>query len=358
MQDDNVYFINMKKDIGRFVHIKPIIDKLNGIIWEGEDPTIIDINGYAASFADVSIGTNAAKEAKLKLFTHFLKNSKSEYLFLFEDDIIIHKDFFNNLEIINNFIKDKKPKLFYFGVSGNIKNVVQDNIMIIKNLFDNNIKEPISGAYSVCINRNILNHIILRIKNPILKNKPFDMTCLGQIQTAYPNECFICHPPMIIPYLKKSNIRDNRNQYEFNKMININYSDYIKPKEYPIFVIIKEPKNINYFDKLINSIEPYFKIYYLVTQKHYDIISSTDKIYDMILIENNFNYDNFVNTIKNNSFMNKNKICIFLEDNFNFKYNESSLFFSHLYEKINNKKLFEQDIIYDVEQNIIIKYLS
>ncbi len=366
MQEDNVYFINMKKDIGRYIHIKPIVDKLNGNIWEGEDPTIIDTNGYAASFADVSVGTNAAKEAKLKLFNHFLKTSKSEYLFLFEDDIIIHKDFFNNLEKINNFMKETKPKLFYFGVSGNIKNIAEDNNIIIKKLFDNNTKEPVSGAYSVCINRNIINHIILRIKNPILKNKPFDMTCLGQIQTAYPNDCYICHPPMVIPYLKKSNIRDNRNQYEFNKMININYADYIKPREYPIFVKINEPTNIQYFDKLINSIEPYFKTYYLVNESNYSIIIKTDKIYDIIMIDNDFDYDKFIYLLKNNSFMNKNKVCIFLEDRFNFKYNESSMFFSYIYKLINNTNLLEDDnsntnnnenINYD-NSNIIIKYLS
>jgi GR25 family glycosyltransferase involved in LPS biosynthesis len=329
MENDNVFFINMKKDAGRHEHIRQNIKRLNGQIWEGVDPTEIDKDGYAIKFPNKISGTNAAKMAKLKLFEHFLKNNKNEYLILFEDDIMFNKKFYDHIEEINDFLIKIKPKLLYFGVSSDVAS--NSDKFIIKKLFDKkeesnnnsiNEKNPHSGAYGVCINRNILQFLILRIKNPTLKDKPFDMSCLGQIQRIYSNDCYITDPPLIIPYIKSSNIRENRNQQQLTKLIKINMNNYHQPLEYPLFIEVIDKDSFLNFDKLIKCLIPIFRIYYIITIQKYNEIKEIFINHDLIIIDNPIR-ENLINQLKFNNFTNKDKI-ILLDTNFNFKYNQSN----------------------------------
>lgn len=333
MDNDNIFFINMKKDAGRHEHIRTHVKRLNGQIWEGIDPTEIDKEGYAIKFPDKISGTNAAKMAKLKLFEYFLKNSKNEFLILFEDDIMFHKQFYNHLEEINDFLIKTKPKLLYFGVSSDV--AATSEKFTIKKLIDKKELDinfiPHSGAYGVCINRNIIQFLILRIKNPTLKDKPFDMSCLGQIQRIYSNDCFITDPPMIIPYIKSSNIRENRNQNQLTKLIKINMNIYQQPLEYPLFVEIIDQDSFITFDKLIKCIIPIFRIYYVLDKEMYEQMQNIFNNHELIIKTG----DLWIDQIKINNFMNKDKV-IFTNTNFKFKYQESNNIYQMFGKIINN----------------------
>ena len=332
MESDNVFFINMKKDAGRYEYIRPHVKRLNGQIWEGIDPTEIDKEGYGIKFPDKISGTISAKLAKLKLFEHFIKNNKNEYLILFEDDIMFHKQFYNYIDQINDFLTKTKPKLLYFGVSSDIKS--SGNEFSIKKLFEkkgNNDEINFvahSGAYGVCINRNILQFIILRIKNPTLKEKPFDMSCLGQIQRIYSNECYITDPPLLIPYIKSSNIRENRNQSQLTKLIKVNMNIYQQPLEYPIFVEVIDKESFLIFDKLIKCVIPIFRIHYVLNEEKYKNFTKEEIFlnHELIIIEDPIK-ENLIKQIKINNFCTKEKIII-IDTTFNFKYNQSNEIYS------------------------------
>ena len=349
MENNNIFFINLKKDSGRYETIRPHLKRLNGQIWEGVDVTEIDKNGYAIKFADKISGTYAAKIAKLRLFEHFIKNNKNEYLILFEDDIMFHKKFYEYIEEINNFLIKKKPKLLYFGVSSNIesksekftikkilekepKNV--NNSLINPNENLENTFIPHSGAYGVCIHRNIIPFLILRIKNPILKDKPFDMSCLGQIQRVYTNDCYITDPPLVIPYIKSSNIRENRNQNQLTNLIKVNMNNYQQPLEFPLFVEIIDKDSFLIFDKLIKCLIPIFKIYYLISMDTYKNIKDIFLNHDLIILEKPVN-ENLEKNIKINNFLNKDKI-IKIDTKFSFKYSESNNLYQLFGKLINN----------------------
>jgi GR25 family glycosyltransferase involved in LPS biosynthesis len=353
MDNNNIFFINLKKDSGRYENIRPHIKKLNGQIWEGVDPTEIDINGYATKFSDKILGTIAAKIAKLKLFEFFLKNNKNEYLILFEDDIMFHKKFYDYIEEINDFLLKQKPKLLYFGVSSNIESKSEklifnkifnkDETKSIKNPLLNffekksdneNLTKPHSGAYGVCINRNIIQFLILRMKNPILKEKPFDMSCLGQIQRVYTNDCYITDPPLVIPYIKSSNIRENRNQNQLTNLIKINMNNYFQPLEFPLFVEIIDKDSFIYFDKIIKCLIPIFRIYYIVLLETYKNIKDIFLNHDLIILDNPIT-TNLEKYIRINNFINKNKI-IKIDTKFTFKYKDSNLIYQTFGRLINS----------------------
>jgi hypothetical protein len=321
----------MKKDIGRRIWIEDIIKKTNGHIWEGEDPTELDQSGYIKSWEPHTSATWYAKLTKKKLFEHFLANSKSEYLFLFEDDISVHKNFYNNLNTVISFINTNKVKLLYFGVSRHVDIQSKDNL-IIKHLVDNidDKFEGYSGAYGVIINRNIIPYILVRINNEIIKTKPFDVYCLGNVQKYYFKECYLCHPPMIIPDISSSNIRKNRNQNTFYEFTGIDKGDYIINSQTPLFILVSNIDNFTYINKLSSMFFPIWKIIPLFLQQtHYDLYKNDYECY--------YVPDNTLEFINKTIYTNKNytNYFILISDTINWKYHQGHIIFNFVKDHIN-----------------------
>ena len=120
------YLINLKKDAGRFINSQKIIKKFNSTIWSGIDAVKIDSNNKVISWPTQLQGTQCAKDAKVKLFKYFLNKSKKKYLLMFEDDIYLHKDLFNDKifekfnKELNTFLKKTDVSILYLGISSNI----------------------------------------------------------------------------------------------------------------------------------------------------------------------------------------------------------------------------------------------
>lgn len=175
----NIFCINMEKNIGKKILMRNFISQLNGNIWNGIDKSIYDENNLLLSVPTQQIKTRCAKEAKINLFNYFLTHTTYNYLILFEDDIMIHNDFFTHYKQVIDFANTHKFKLIYFGVSCHVP-------VESKSSFSINVLPKTSyrysGAYGVIIHRSIMKSLINRSNDPFLYNKPFDIYSLGHIQ--------------------------------------------------------------------------------------------------------------------------------------------------------------------------------
>lgn len=287
----SIYFVNMQKDIGRKKWIDPLCQKLGGTIWNGIDVATYDDHGILIKSCDIHVATRAAKCAKIKLFEHFLLTSPHQYLILFEDDIIIHKKFYEYYDLAIKFANTNDFKLIYFGVSSGLI-PESTSSLIIKPLQQRGYRY--SGAYGVIIHRSIINKLILRSNDPTLLMKPFDVYSLGYIQECYPSLCFVCHPQIVIPDITTSNIRDPRNQHLFWKMSHLIMDDYIIPSQLPMFILTNtNERYIRRFIKLLQMFVPYVKPIFMGIQ----IPECVQNVFESIIIPS-YNNDIITSTIQ------------------------------------------------------------
>lgn len=315
----------MKKDIGKQIIMNDFRELMNATIWAGVDPSIISADGYLQKSADIKLATYSAKQAKLSLFEHFMKKSKSQYLFLCEDDIYTHKNYLKQLEMVNIFLKESNPYLLYLGVSNNRKFEYTDNVSIEKlHPTKPSYQQICPGAYAVIINRKIINYLISYIKDESNKYNPFDMTCLGVIQMMFPDKCHITAPPLIIPDVTTSNIRKKYDQTIYYQNACINPLNYVFPEYIPLFIKIMNNINTQQTINLYKIFEPYYKIILINSEddittelckdaKYYVYVTSNIvfKYYSGSLVSSNIN--KYIGTNKKVVLYNKNNSCFYAQ---------------------------------------------
>ena len=244
-----IYFIHLKKDIGRFKLIEPLRKKLNGNYWNGEYIVPCDELGNNLQSITPEQGTYAAKIAKIKMFKNFLENSDDDYITVFEDDIICHKDFMKNWAKLNKLMThNKKWKLIYLGVSSSLR-ISEPNSLDLINL---PLDKIYTGAYGFILKRELIQEVINKASDLLLKYEPFDYTCLGHIQKKYNKNCFITNPQLLIVDVSGSNIRHNRKQEEFIKNMGWNIKNYDIPIKIPYFILTNN--NITKLDRFIKQL--------------------------------------------------------------------------------------------------------
>jgi hypothetical protein len=278
----------MKKNIGKRLLLKNFISHLNGNLWCGVDKSIYDDNQILLSTPDQYIRTRSAKEAKINLFNYFLTNNDQNYLFLFEDDIIIHTDFFVHFDSVIQFANTNKFKLIYFGVSCYVpqKNNLSFSIDILPQS-----TYRYSGAYGVIIHRSVLKSLINRSNDPFLYSKPFDIYSLGHIQSSYPLECFICNPQLISPNITISDIRNPRSQNDFWSLCHIDKSSFIIEKHIDMFIVIDDNKiHFDYYINILSMLIPYIIPTFIHTS-NYSWIDNFKNIYTFLYVDDITNVD-------------------------------------------------------------------
>lgn len=295
----NVFFINMEKNIGKRKSIEELVTNLSGTIWNGVDNSSYDEHGILLKINGHDINTRSAKEAKLNLFNYFLSSCTQDYLVLFEDDIVVHKKFYEHYQQVITFANINKFKLIYFGVSCNVPKINNNNN---NNNESNNLTISLlpktnyrfSGAYGVIIHRSVLKSIISKSNDPFLFNKPFDIYSLGHIQLSYPDECFICDPQIVIPMITISDIRDPRDQDLFWNYCHINPDEYMLYDSYKnsvtrkMYILADQNKEklkqfVIHLAMLIPYVDPIF-----ILEKQNDTKFFTElygKIYKTIVID-------------------------------------------------------------------------
>lgn len=252
----NIFFINLKKNVGKKSVINHIASKLHATIFNGIDKSIYDKNIMITQNRHLS--TRAAKESKLSLLSHFIDTCPHNYLVLFEDDVVIHRNFFDLFNKTIEFANSHTFKLIYLGVSCKVKLQNSTDTFHIHNLPTENFRY--SGAYGVVIHRSIIPQIILKSNDPFLFNRPFDIYSLGSIQLSHPHDCFITVPQLVIPYVSISDIRAPRNQYDFWSICDIDPAFYLINSPIPLFVrCFDDKQKIINFVVMLSSFIPYIE---------------------------------------------------------------------------------------------------
>lgn len=259
------FIISMEKNVGKRTMLKKIIETINSahdtpvdvIVWNGVDKSIYDANGILLNSFGHDVKTRAAKEAKLKLFQYFLDNCQQKYLVLFEEDIILHKNFCDYYKNVIDFANNTEFKLIYLGVSCSCsKEPYSENTLKIQFLPQNGYRY--SGAYGVIIHRSILQSLINRSNDPTLYNRPFDVYTLGHVQARFPKDCYICQPQLVVPDISISDIRNPRSQNAFWELCHVNKSEYILPQSIPMYVLTDtNEQKIKQFIGIVSMFIPY-----------------------------------------------------------------------------------------------------
>lgn len=294
MNNCDTYIINMKKDYGKYICSKSVVDVFNAYYVEGIDCNYLDDNGYLVYVKNMQEYTKCAKKIKKEIFEKFINNSSSKYIAIFEDDIYLHKELLNDKKIIldqiNNFLKNNDVALLYLGVSRNFpsknNNVKQINFIKYENIYKNNY-QPTSGAYGFILNRNYVNFILTRINNLTFVDNPFDLYCLSYISMIYPDKVYVTDPHLVVPDITSSNIRVNKKQEVCWNSLNINEFDYNIPVIGILYINITDTDKLDIYKKNILMLAPIIKIIYynnsldIAKQTNLNILfnmySSTDK---------------------------------------------------------------------------------
>lgn len=253
---NNIFVISMKKNIGKRTLLRDFLEKTNSKIWDGVDPCRYSDNGILKSSPNQTVKTRAAKDAKLNLLRHFIDNESANYLILFEEDIILHKNFYEYFHNAVKFANANEFKLIYMGVSCWVKSDAFNSDFCIQKLPMYGYRY--SGAYGVIIHRSIMELLINRSNDPFLHTKPFDIYSLGYIQENYPSDCYITNPQIVAPYITHSDIRDSRDQCDFWNLCHLCDSHYIMHKSMPLYVLHDgDETSIKYFKEMILMFVPY-----------------------------------------------------------------------------------------------------
>lgn len=321
----NIYFIHLKKDIGRYEHFKHLYNEIGGIIWDGVYNVPMDSNMILLNRLASGESTYYAKQAKINMFKHFLEHCKSDHIIVFEDDIMWDKDFVSKFNKIKLSLRDPKLqnwKLIYFGVSSKIEKEVTpilkfDNFEL--GLLPESKNASYTGAYGFILHRDVINLVIEKAEQDHLKYKPFDITCLGTIQKMYNQNCYITIPQLIIADVTSSNIRNIRSQLVFNRVMSWNIDNYITPKGINMYVICDNNiTKIEVFLVYFTSLVPTVKIHLLIKKSNsihikrfLESCNTINMSYNLI---DSFNMNYIQNFINQNN--NSNNEFIFIANNY------------------------------------------
>lgn len=261
----NIFFIHLDHDIGRYKLINKFRKKIGGVIWTGINNRIYDKDKHILDNKNKTIGTIGCTQTMINIFEYLNKiDKKPQYVTIFEDDIIAHKNFYKNWEKVKNFIREVEVektnsnwKLIYLGVSTPINEYdTKNNSNFSINKLPNN--KIFTGGFGIIINRSMFKLILSLLKK--YKNLPHDIYVYGYIQSKYNNDCYVCLPNIVIADVLGSNIRDNRDVEIFSNKMKWTLTDYVFPKRINMFILINNnKKRINNFLDIIGIFYPIVK---------------------------------------------------------------------------------------------------
>lgn len=252
MTFNDAYMLHLKKHIGRYHNIKSLYDK-HHINIEYATDHIKYKNGQQLTNCSVEKGTIANNKGMLSILKQYQKKkNKSDFLIIFEDDIIPHKDFDEYYDKVIKYLETQKWKLFYFGASSRVTYSDLDKLDDFKIITN---KISCSGAYGVAIHGSVVDLLIDIVKDN--KDKPFDVYGLKTVFDKYPDKTLSIHPPLVITDVSSSSIRGYRDQEKFNKFLKWDRSLYVKNKSIPLVIISNG--NLHRLDnilELVSTLKP------------------------------------------------------------------------------------------------------
>jgi len=137
---------------------------------------------------------------------------KLKKILIFEDDIIFHRNFKSELKKLNNILD---WKLLYLGASQHD----WDGIEILESYYH---AKSSKGGFAYAIDCSIFDELLLLANQ---KEKSFD-NCLAEIQTRYPNNCYVLYPNLVIADVSESELRQKRDMTQHSIKMKWDLSQY------------------------------------------------------------------------------------------------------------------------------------
>jgi GR25 family glycosyltransferase involved in LPS biosynthesis len=210
---ENIYVINLKKDIIRRNYINVVFKKLNieytlVVVEPISEELYSLLRGVEKQLSKSEVGCSLSHLWCLK---HIIQNKFKGGAIIFEDDIVVHKNF----EIMfERLFKEKQFDFLSLGACD-------------FDFFDINYKNVTNGLYQPCLNNSKrcygahANYYSLNGAKYIFKLKSlffsfFDNN-FSSIFKHFPTSAFITYPNLFVTELSTSNINHNYHFYSLNE---------------------------------------------------------------------------------------------------------------------------------------------
>ena len=184
---DKIYVINLQKDQIRRNYMIRLFEKY-GINFEIIIVPLITEEQYkAVNNLDMTIGEVGCYVSHLFCMYDAIQNEYSKII-IFEDDIIIHKDFH---ALFENVMKHQTEDIVILGVSD--FDFYKDNSRFYGNVYTTDINNQIYGSYGICYSKRGYNNIF---QNRLIKPNIIDNKLLHLYKTSNTTYC-ICFPNLL-----------------------------------------------------------------------------------------------------------------------------------------------------------------
>jgi|UniRef100_A0A6C0CW27 GR25 family glycosyltransferase involved in LPS biosynthesis len=210
---ENIYVINLKKDIIRRNYINVLFKKLNieytlVVVEPISDELFSLLHGNEKQLSKSEVGCSLSHLWCLK---HIIKNKYKGGAIIFEDDIVVHKNFES---MFQQLFKEKQFDFLSMGACD-------------FDFFDINYKNVTNGLYQPCLNNSKrcygahANYYSLNGAKYIFKLKSlffsfFDNN-FSNIFKHFNRTAFITYPNLFVTELSTSNINHNYHFYSLNE---------------------------------------------------------------------------------------------------------------------------------------------
>ena len=226
---DKIYILNLERRSIKRERIIKIMNKYNikyEIVYGEDNKDLINQNKYKIDVfnQNINIGEYCCSKSIIKILNDAKKN-KFKKILIFEDDILLSKDFEKNIIKIfkNKDIKENRWKLLFLGSSDKIENIDKKVNKNNTNCQIYKVNNKISGAFALGISMDIADQIIYEAKK---YESPVDIKPLRKIINNNDYNCYCIYPNLVIADVTISDIRDNNTNNNWAERCNWNYSNY------------------------------------------------------------------------------------------------------------------------------------
>lgn len=199
----------------------------------------------------------------ISTYIKLLKDAKSkgyESILIFEDDVILSKDFNERLETFCSSLP-KTWKFVGLGASQydwssvGLAKAESQGFYTPKQLHT-------CGSFAIAIHSRVFDELI---ELQSLYEAPFDHLPLGEIYDKYPSDCFITYPYMVMPDVRDSSIRGSRSQLIHAKKMKWDPSLFEYPLKRPIInLILSSKEEIKYLESFNDEITFPFELHLFI----------------------------------------------------------------------------------------------
>lgn len=218
------YFINLSFDEGRMYMIKSIIEQIGGIVMSGVDIFERDDNGVVHNWKEQRDRLEAGKIAKINAFAHFLKETTDPYLWLFEDNIIFHKDFMNRISTIQQHLNERNPMISFVGGKYPLE---MPSDKVTDSMFSRLpfVTGRIRGSFGAIYRRDAVQALLTLHYHRIgkkYKGRDFDGYYMALMRRAAKGRMTVSKPYMVIP-----NFTYHPNADELYEEMSVDLDEYL-----------------------------------------------------------------------------------------------------------------------------------